>query len=43
MSGICFMLKAQNAEVHDSVVDPAVKHSSIGYPASPEDVGACLS
>ena len=42
MSAICFLCRTQNAELHDSVLDPIENRSSIGYPAFP-DVRAYLS
>lgn len=42
MSGICLLCRTQNAELHDSVLDPIENRSSIGYPAFP-DVRAYLS
>lgn len=37
MSGICFLCRTQNAELHDSVLDPIENRSSI--PSIPECQG----
>lgn len=42
MSGICFMCRTQNAELHDSVLDSVENCSSIGYLTFPEEVRAYL-